>query len=60
MVSGYRPFVPDWVLGLSCFLGLVGDLAMAEGLTGPGGDDLAPFERLKELENYCQGCSEGC
>ena len=30
VVSGFRPFVPDWVLGLSCFPGLVSDLEMAE------------------------------
>ena len=46
-VSGFRPFVPDWVLWLSCFPGLVRDLSMAGGLTGPGGDDRAPFESLK-------------
>ena len=42
LVSGYHPFVPDWVLGLSCFPDLVSDLAMAEGVTGPGSGDLAP------------------
>ena len=46
-VTGFRPFVPNWVLGLSCFPDLVRDLSMAEGLTGPGGDDLSPFGKLK-------------
>ena len=50
LVSGYRPFVPDWVLGLSCFPSFVSDFTMAGGLTGPGGGDFAPFERLKELK----------
>ena len=49
-VAGFRPFVPDWVLGLSCFPGLVRDLSTAEGLAGPGGDDLAPFDRLQGLK----------
>ena len=49
-VAGFRPFVPDWVLGLSCFPGLVRDLSMAEGLTGPGGDDPTPFDRLEDLK----------
>ena len=50
VVSGYRPFVPDWVLSLSCFPDRVRDLAIAEGVDGPGGEDLAPFEKLKELK----------
>ena len=50
LVSGYRPFVPGWVLGLPCFPDLVRDLAMAEGVAGPGSEDLAPFEKLRELK----------
>ena len=50
VVSGYHPFVPGWVLGLSCFLDLVSDLAIAEGVIGPGSEDFTPFERLKELK----------
>ena len=48
-VPGFRPFVPDWVLGLFCFPDLVRDLSMAEGLVGPGSNNLAPFDRLKDL-----------
>ena len=48
-VSGFRPFVPDWVLSLSCFPDLVRDMSMAEGLPGPGSDGLAPSDRLKDL-----------
>ena len=47
-VTGFGPFVPNWVLGLSCFPDLVRDLSMAEGLTGS--DDLTPFDKLKGLK----------
>ena len=49
-VTGFRRFVPNWVLGFSRFPDLVRDLSMAEGLTGPGGDDLTRFDKLKDLK----------
>ena len=52
VVSGYHPFVPGWLLSLRCFPDLVSDLAIAEGVAGPGGEDLAPFGELKELKRF--------
>ena len=49
-VSGPRPFVPNWVLGLSCFPEFVRDLALADGLSGHGSDCLAPFDKLRDLK----------
>ena len=58
-VIGFRPFVPSWVLGLSCFPDLVRDLSMAEGLTGPGGDGLAPVDKLKGLRRVIVKAARG-
>ena len=58
--TGFRLFVHNCLLSLSCFPDLVRDLSIAEGLIGPGSDDLTPFDRLKDDEGYCQGCAKGC